>query len=159
MHRLASLDPASTPWASNLSPNRATCSGSSGVADGVQRLVPGGQHLAGLRVQVGGVCLVPDRQPVPVEADRRRGGPPHLVVGRGDHLAQFAAGDGAADRHVHVRREPALRFDGGEVLQVIAAVAAQVLDEPVEQRGEVQRVPRGRGVVIAGPGRPVCRRW
>ena len=112
-------------------------------------LVPGGQHLAGLRVQVDGAGLVPDRQPVPVEPDRRRGGPPHLVVGRGDHLAQFAAGDGAAQRHVHVRRETALRLDGGEVLKVTAAVAAQVLDEPVEQRGEVQRVPRGRHIVIA----------
>ena len=80
------------------------------------------------------------------------------MVGRGDHLAQFAAGDGAADRHVHVRREAALRLDGGEVLQVIAAVAAQVLDEPVEQRGEVQRVPRGRGVVIAVRINRVCRR-
>jgi hypothetical protein len=28
MHRLASLDPASTPWASNLAPNRTTCCGS-----------------------------------------------------------------------------------------------------------------------------------
>jgi hypothetical protein len=35
-----------------------------------------------------------------------------------------------------MRGEAALRFDGGEVLQVAAAVAAQVLDEPVEQRGE-----------------------
>ena len=39
-------------------------------------------------------------------------------------------------------------FDGGEVLQVIADVAAQVLDEPVEQRGEVQRVAGGAGVVV-----------
>ena len=29
MHRFASLDPASTPWASNRTPNRATCHGSS----------------------------------------------------------------------------------------------------------------------------------
>ena len=66
------------------------------------------------------MCLVPDRQPVAVEADRCRGGPPHLVVGGGDHLAQFAAGDGAAHRHVHMRREAALRLDGGEVLKVVA---------------------------------------
>ena len=39
-------------------------------------------------------------------------------------------------------------FDGGEVLDVVAEVAAQVLDEPIEQRGEVQRVPRGPLVVI-----------
>jgi hypothetical protein len=37
---------------------------------------------------------------------------------------------------VHVRGEPLLGFDGGEVLQVIAEVAAQVLDEPVKQRRE-----------------------
>ena len=47
-----------------------------------------------------------------------------------------------------MRGEPALGFDGGEVLQVIAGEAAQVLDEPVEQRGEVQRVPGGAGVVV-----------
>ena len=47
-----------------------------------------------------------------------------------------------------MRSEAALGFDGGEVLQVIAGVPAQVLDEPVEQRGEVQRVPRGLGVVV-----------
>jgi hypothetical protein len=38
---------------------------------------------------------------------------------------------------VDVRGEPALWFDGGEVLNVVAEVAAQVLDEPVEQRGKV----------------------
>jgi len=42
-----------------------------------------------------------------------------------------------------------LGFDGGEVLQVIADQAAQVLDEPVEQRGEVQRVP-GSVTIIVG---------
>jgi hypothetical protein len=57
-------------------------------------------------------------------------------------------GDGAADGEVDVRGEAALGFDGGEVLQVIAGEPAQVLDEPVEQRGEVQRVPRGTCVVI-----------
>jgi len=62
------------------------------------------------------------------------------VVGRGDDLAELGAGDGAADRDVHVRGEPPLWFDGGEVLDVVAGEAAQVLDEPVEQRGEVQRV-------------------
>ena len=70
------------------------------------------------------------------------------MVGGGDDLAEFGAGDGAADGEVDVRGEPALWFDGGEVLQVIAGVAAQVLDEPVEQRGEVQRVAGGAGVVV-----------
>ena len=70
------------------------------------------------------------------------------MVGGGDDLAEFGAGDGAADGEVDVRGEPPLGFDGGEVLQVIAGEAAQVLDEPVEQRGEVQRVPRGARVVV-----------
>jgi hypothetical protein len=48
-----------------------------------------------------------------------------------------------------VRGEAPLGFDGGEVLQVIADKPAQVLDEPVEQRGEVQRVPGGLPVVVA----------
>jgi hypothetical protein len=71
-----------------------------------------------------------------------------LVVGGGEHLAQFGAGYGAADRHVHVRGQALLRFDGGEVLQVVAEEPAQVLDQPVEQRGEVQRVPGGAAVVV-----------
>ena len=57
--------------------------------------------------------------------------------------------------------EAPLGFDGGEVLHVVAEVAAQVLDEPVEQRGEGQRVPGGPVIVIGGrvgrccrPGRP-----
>ena len=48
-----------------------------------------------------------------------------------------------------MRGEAALGFDGGEVLHVVAEVAAQVLDEPVEQRGERQRVPR-RPVIVIG---------
>ena len=49
-----------------------------------------------------------------------------------------------------MRGEPALGFDGGEVLHVVAEVAAQVLDEPVEQRREGQRVPGGLVVVVPG---------
>jgi len=52
---------------------------------------------------------------------------------------------------VDVRGEAALGFDGGEVLQVVAEVATQVLDEPVEQRGKDQRVPRGP-VIVVGAG-------
>jgi hypothetical protein len=37
-----------------------------------------------------------------------------------------------------------LRLDRGEVLDVVAEEAAQVLNEPVEQRGEVQRVAAAR---------------
>ena len=78
------------------------------------------------------------------------GWPPDLVVGRGEDLAQLGAGDGAADRDVDVRGEAPLGLDGGEVLDVVAEEAAQVLDEPVEQRGEVQRVPRRPLVVVGG---------
>jgi hypothetical protein len=49
---------------------------------------------------------------------------------------------------VDVRGQPPLRFDGGEVLEVVAGKAAQVLDEPVEQRGEVQRVPGGAAIIV-----------
>jgi hypothetical protein len=49
---------------------------------------------------------------------------------------------------VDVRGEPFLGFDGGEVLQVVAEAAAQVLDEPVEQRGEGQGVPGGAVILI-----------
>ncbi len=38
----------------------------------------------------------------------------------------------------------------GEVLHVIAKVSAQVLDEPVEQRREMDRVTGGPLVVVAG---------
>jgi len=37
-----------------------------------------------------------------------------------------------------------LRFDGGEVLDVVAEVAAQVLDEPVEQGREMDGIACGR---------------
>jgi hypothetical protein len=50
---------------------------------------------------------------------------------------------------VGVRGEAALGFDGGEVLGVVAEVAAQVLGEPVEQRGEVDGVPGGALVVVS----------
>src|ERR1019366_5894134 len=45
-------------------------------------------------------------------------------------------------------------FDSGKVLDFVAEVAAQVLNEPVEQGGEVDRIPRGPPVVIRpGVGR------
>ena len=106
MHRAASLDPASTPSAWNSGPNRATCNGPSVRADGVQCLVPGGQHFPGGRVQVGAEVLIPDRQLVAVEAGDLGGGPPDLVVGGGDHLAKHGPGHGAADGHVQVRGQP-----------------------------------------------------
>ena len=154
MHRPASLDPARTPWASNFGPEPGDVQRLVVRADGVEGLVPGRQDLAGGGVEVVAGCLVPDGQLVALEPHDVGGGPPDLVVGGGDDLPQVGAGDGAADRDVRVRGEPLLRFDGGEVLDVVAEVAAQVLDEPVEQRREVDRVPRGPLVVV---GRRVGR--
>ena len=118
------------------------------VGDGVEGLVPVRQDLAGVRVEVGARVLIPDRQVPAVVLDGLGWWPPDLVVGGGDDLAELLPGDGAADGEVDVRGEAALWFDGGEVLQVIAGVAAQVLDEPVEQGGEVQCVAGGTGVVV-----------
>ena len=148
MHRLASRDPASTPWASNSGAEPGHVPRLVLVADGVEGLVPGREHFAGVRVEVGAGVLVPDRQVAAVVLDVRGGGPPDLVVGGGDDLAEFGAGDGAADGDVDVRGEPPLGFDGGEVLEVMADEAAQVLDEPVEQRGEVQRVAGGVAIIV-----------
>ena len=54
MHRAESRDPASTPWASNLAPNRATCIGSS-CAPMASRAAPlrgtAGAPATGLRVE------------------------------------------------------------------------------------------------------------
>jgi hypothetical protein len=118
------------------------------VAELVEGLVPGGQDLAGSRVEVAAGCLVPDGQLAVVVFDGAGVGPPDLVVGGGQDAADLGAGHGAAHGDVDVRGEPPLGFDGGEVLQVVAEVAAQVLDEPVEQRGEVQRVAGGPVILI-----------
>ena len=77
------------------------------------------------------------------------------MVSGGQDPADLGAGDGAAHGDVDVRGEPPLRFDGGEVLEVVAEVAAQVLDEPVEQRGEGQGVP-GRPVIVVAAGVGGC---
>jgi hypothetical protein len=84
------------------------------AADGVESLIPSRQDLAGVRVEVGAGVLVPDRQ-VPAVVFDVCDGPPDLVVGGGDDLAELGAGDGAADGEVDVRGESALWFDGGEV--------------------------------------------
>ncbi len=95
--------------------------------------------------------LVPYRQPVLIVVYDLAGiGPPDLVVGGGQDAADFGAGDGAAHGDVDMGGEPPLGFDGGAVLHVVAEVAAQVLDEPVEQRGERQRVLGGPVIVVRG---------
>ena len=136
-------------------------------ADGVERLVPGRQDFPGGRVEVAADGLVPDRQLAAVVLDlasrraTRPGGrwrPAPGAARRGPRCRGWRGG--------HAGRG-ALGFDGGEVLHVVAEVAAQVLDEPVEQRGEGQRVPRrpvvvvgarvGRGAVLGRPGRRTGR--
>jgi hypothetical protein len=46
-----------------------------------------------------------------------------------------------------MRSQPPLRLDSREILDVVAEEPTQILDEPVEQRGEVQRVA-GRPLVV-----------
>lgn len=72
------------------------------------------------------------------------------MVSGGQDLTQVRTRNGAAHSDVDVRREPSLRLDSAEILHVIAEVSAQVLNEPVEQCGEVQRVSCGALVVVAG---------
>jgi hypothetical protein len=85
---------------------------------------------------------VPNRELILVVADGVCRWPPDLVVGGGDHGAEVGAGSGAAEGDVGVRCEPFLWFDGGELLHVVAEVAAQVLDQPVGQ-GLPRRASRG----------------
>ena len=117
----------------------------------VERGVPGAQGPAGIGVDVAGLVegLVPDRHPVGRVDGLVVGGPPHLVVGGGGDLAQELARDGAAYSGVQVRCAAALWFDGGEVLDVPADRAAEVLPEPVDQVPEVDRVAGGGAVVVA----------
>jgi hypothetical protein len=51
---------------------------------------------------------------------------------------------------MEVRCEPALGFDGGEVLDLVARTPAKVLDEPVDQLRKVQGVERSAPVVVPG---------
>ena len=109
-----------------------------------------GQYFPGGRVDVPASLVVPDRQLVAVPVLDGCIGPPDLVVGGSQDAAELGTGDGAADGDVDMGGEAPLGFDGGEVLHVLAEVAAQVLDEPVEQRGEGQRVAGGLVVVVGG---------
>jgi hypothetical protein len=64
------------------------------VVDGVEGLVPGGQDLAGRRVEVGARLVVPHRRRAVLEANDGRVGPPDLVVSGGQDPAQLGAGHG-----------------------------------------------------------------
>jgi hypothetical protein len=120
------------------------------AADAVQGVIPVRQDLSGTGVDAPARLVVPDGQLVAIAVPDGPVGPPDLVVGGGQDLAELSAGDGPADGDVDVEGEAALGFDGGEVLHVLAEVAAQVLDEPVEQRDEGQRVAGGLVVVVGG---------
>jgi len=67
MHRAASFDPASTPWASNRSPNPGHVQRLVLVANGIERVIPRQQHFTRGRVKVGARGLIPDRQLVPAK--------------------------------------------------------------------------------------------
>jgi hypothetical protein len=117
---------------------------------GVQGLVPGRQESAGRGIEAAAAGVVPLGWVGVVVADVAGGWPPDLVIAGGDGLPQLGAGEGAADGDVDVRGKAALRLDRGEVLDVVAEEAAQVLDQPVEQPGEVQGVAGRAGVVVGG---------
>src|SRR5437764_15288324 len=74
--------------------------------------------------------------------------PPDLVVGGRGDCPQLRARNGAPDRGMKMRCPAFLRFDGAEVLHVPPDAATGVLPESIDQRGEVDRVPRGTPVVI-----------
>jgi hypothetical protein len=118
------------------------------VPDRVQGLVPGRQERAVDRVDESAGYLVPPGQ---VVADVHRLGalgPRQLGVGGGGDVLDGLARDDAPDSGMQVRREAALRFDGGEVLDLVPGAAAQVLPEPVDDLREVQRVHRGPVVIV-----------
>jgi hypothetical protein len=114
----------------------------------VERFLPGRQQPAVRRIDVAAFLGRPAGEPLG-EHGHVVFGPPELVVGGGPDLAHDAAGDRAPDGRVQVRGQAALGLDGGEVLDVIARTAAQVLPEPVGQLGEVQSVERRPPVVVA----------
>ena len=114
------------------------------VGDLVERFGPGGQHLPGVGVAVPGPG--PDRLAMDIDGPVKRR-PPQGRVGRLDHLLEDGPGHDAADGQVQMRRQPGLRFDHGEVLHPEPAAPPEVLDEPVDQLREVQRVgPRRRPI-------------
>ena len=112
-----------------------------------QGLLPGLELLVGVGVAVGAVGE--HRGPVDV-ARHVEGGPPQLEVRSPRDLADDLPLDSAAHRHMHVRCQPPLGFDRGEVLDLEPCATAQVLHPPVHQLGEVHRIQRGAPVVIPG---------
>jgi hypothetical protein len=114
---------------------------------GVESFTPRRQWQAGVRVAVALSFPVPDREPVDVHV-LVEGRPPDLQVGAlGDRLDHLP-GNRTAQGGVQVRGQAPLWFDAGEVLDLVTGSPAQVLDPPVHELGEVQRIQRRAPVVI-----------
>ncbi len=119
------------------------------VTDRVQRLIPGRERFVCVGIDVAARFVVPDRQPVGTVDRPVTGWPPHLVIGRRRHLPEQDPRDRAAHRRMQVRRQPPLRLQTGEVLNVPADCPAHVLPEPINQLGKMDRVAGRPPVVIA----------
>ncbi len=117
------------------------------VLDGVQRLIPRRQRPARVRVDVAGL-LVPDGQPAGAVERPVAGWPPDLVIRRRRDLAEQHPRDRPAHRRMQMRRQAALRFQAGEILDVVPHRPAQVLPETVHELGKVDRVAGRPPIVI-----------
>jgi len=115
--------------------------------EGVERLCPGRQDSAGLGVDVAADLRTPAGRHDRVDGRVVRR-PPHLVVGSRPDLAHDPPRDRASHRRVQVWGQATLSLDGGEVLDLIAGAATEVLPEPVDQLREVQRIERRPPVVV-----------
>ena len=130
---------------SDWRPNRSTCAGpaSSSWSSSSTGLVPGGQRGVGVGVDVGLGLVVRHWNVGAGVDDSVMRWPPHRGVGGGNHLPQELTRNRATQRGMDVRGEPALWFEDREVLHVVTDRAAQVLDEPVPQLRQVQRIEGG----------------
>src|SRR5690242_10163662 len=150
MHRAACGDPASTPWASNRSPNRATCQGRS-----YWLIVSRASSQVGSTSPVAGSTYPPTWSSQTGSSSPSR----YLTGTSGHHTWWYVAASTrrSSDRAMVPRRATwtcgaSLRWGStaAKYCNVMAEVAAQVLDEPVEQRRERQRVPGGLLIVVGG---------
>jgi len=114
----------------------------------VTGLFPSWERRPGVGVGEGLGSGVPDREPVVGVEELVVCGLPDLVVGRRGDRAQLAAGDGSPDGGMEMGSAAFLGFDGAEVLHIPADAAAGVLPESIDQRWEMDRVPRCALVVI-----------
>ena len=159
--RSASTEGATIPAMSSCFPNRATCAGPASGSAWSRASCQVGSSCAGVGVDV--VVAVPAWSAIHVDrcVEAR---PPHLQIRRPYHLLDHLARDRAPDRGMQMRRQPLLRFDGGEVLHPVAGDPTQVLPEPVHQPRKHHRIECGTAVVVGvridrctRPHRPVRR--